>query len=110
MQNNIVLGLHYLRMAKECFADLQREKSGTLLETMGKRYENKIDWIYNDFISCRHFTTDIRNSCRKEWESDVFAVPAIAEKIALLDPDFRELIESVIDAKLNGEEIRIEER
>ena len=109
MQNNIVLGLHYLRMAKECFADLQREKKDSLLETMGKRYESKIDWIYNDFISCRHFTPEIREGCRREWGSDVFAVPAIQEKIVLLDPDFRELIESVIDAKLNGEEILIQD-
>lgn len=109
MKSNIVLGLHYLRMAKECFADLQRENRDSILENIGKKYEGKVDWIYTDFISCRHFTPEIRNGCRKEWESDVFAVPAIAEKIALLQPEFRELLESVIDAKLNGEEVRIED-
>jgi hypothetical protein len=109
MKSNIVLGLHYLRMAKECFADLQRENRNSILENIGKKYEGKVDWIYTDFISCHLFPNEVREGCRKEWESDVFAVPAIAEKIALLQPEFRELLESVIDAKLNGEEVRIED-
>jgi hypothetical protein len=74
---------------------------------LGKRYEAKIDWIYNDFISCTIFTDVIREGCRKEWESDVLAVPAIVDKVELLAPDKRELIEGIIDAILEGVEITL---
>lgn len=109
MRSNIVSAIHHLRLAKEHYQDLQREMPNSLGEKLGKRYEAKIDWIYTDFITNPNFPKEVREGCRKEWNSDVFAVPAIAEKIALLQPEFRELLESVIDAKLNGEEVRIED-
>lgn len=109
MQSNIISAIHHLKMAKEHFQDLQREMPNSFGEKIGKKYEQKVDWIYTDFISCHLFPKEVREGCRKEWKSDVFAIPAIAEKIALLQPEFRELIESVIDAKLNGEEILIQD-
>lgn len=107
MQSNIISAIHHLRIAKEHWQDLQREQPNTIGEKLGKRYEAKIDWIYTDFISCTAFTNVIREGCRKEWNSDVFAVPAINEKISLLAPNKRELIESIIDAMLEGEEITL---
>ena len=109
MQSNIISAIHHLRIAKEHWQDLQREQPNTIGEKLGKRYEAKIDWIYKDFISCTMFTDAIREGCRKEWNSDVFAVPAIVDKISLLAPDKRELIESIIDAMLEGEEIIIKD-
>jgi len=107
MKSNIISAIHHLRMAKEHFQDLQREMPDSLGEKMGKKYESKVDWIYTDFITNHLFPKEVREGCRNEWESDVFAVPAITDKIALLDPNFRDLLESVIDAKLAGEEISI---
>ena len=107
MQSNIISAIHHLRIAKEHWQDLQREQRNTIGEKLGKRYEVKIDWIYTDFISCTAFTDAIREGCRKEWNSDVFAVPAINDKISLLAPNKRELVESIIDAMLEGEEITL---
>jgi len=37
----------------------------------------------------------------------VFAVPAILEKVALLTPEQREIIEATLDAMINGEVVKI---
>jgi len=105
MRSNIISAFHHLRMAKEHLQDLQREMPDSLGSRMGKKYENKIDWIYQDFITIPLFPNEVKDGIRNEWNSDVFAVPAINKKIALLDPSFREILESIIDAKLAGEEI-----
>lgn len=107
MKSNIISAIHHLRMSKEHWQDLQREMPNSLGEKLGKKYEAKIDWIYTDFISCHLFPSAVRDGCRKEWNSDVFAVPAIVDKVALLAPDKRELVESIIDAMLSGEEITL---
>lgn len=103
----LIQGLHALRIAKDCFQNVQREMKGGLGETKGKRYERQINDIYTDFISTPQFPKEVRDGVRTEWNSDVFAVSAIAEKIALIPPDKREMIETLIDSLLNGEEIFI---
>jgi hypothetical protein len=105
MRSNIISAFHHLRMAKEHFQDLQREMPDTLGSRMGKKYEGKIDWIYQDFITIPLFPNEVREGIRNEWKSDVFAVPAINEKVTLLDPEFREMLESVIAENLAGEDI-----
>lgn len=54
-------------------------------------------------------TQEVRDGIKNEIKSDVFAVPAILEKIALLSPDQRDLIESAIDAMLNGIEVKMKD-
>ena len=107
MKSNIISAIHHLRMAKEHLQDLQREMPNSFGEKIGKKYEAKVDWIYTDFISCHLFPDAVRDGCRKEWESDVFAVPAINEKVALLTPEKRDLIENIIDAMLKGEDVTV---
>jgi hypothetical protein len=92
MKSNIISAIHHLRIAKEYFQDLQREMKGGYGQIIGKKYENKIDWIYNDFITIPQFPDAVRQGVRNEWNSDVFTVPAIAEKISLLPPEKREMI------------------
>jgi hypothetical protein len=105
----LIQGLHALRIAKECFQDVQRESKGGLGEKLCKRYEKQIDAIYLDFISTPQFPKEVRDGVRIEWNSDVFAVGAIAEKLALVPPNDREMIENIIDGILNGEKISIYE-
>ena len=106
---NIVSGIHHLRMSKEFFEDYMRSNPGSRGESMFKNYVKRFDWVITDMLSHPFLPATVIDGIRKEWNSDVFAVPAIAEKIALLRPEQREMMEEVIDAMLNGEEISIVE-
>ena len=43
---------------------------------------------------------------KEEWNSDVFCVPAITDKVSVLRPDQREMIEEIIDGMIAGEEVK----
>lgn len=107
-ESDIVSGLQELKRAHDHWDSFVREKPGSLAERMFKTYIGKINWIVQDFLSCPHFPDIVRNGIRKEWTSDGFAVPAIADKIALLAPDQRDAVENVIDLLLSGEKLEIE--
>ena len=55
------------------------------------------------------FTKDVLDGIKEEWESDVFSVDAITEKVALLNPGQREIIENIIDEILKGEVVHVSE-
>jgi hypothetical protein len=50
----------------------------------------------------------IRDGIRAEWESDVFTTLAIQEKIAKLSPKEREVVETIIDCIIAGDDITVE--
>lgn len=105
--SNIVSAIHHLRMAEEHYEDFIREFPGSMGTRLFKSYIVKIKWIYNDIISHPYITQDVRDGIKEEIKSDVFAVPAINDKIALLNPSQREMIEETIDAMLSGEDVKI---
>lgn len=105
----IITAFNYLKLANEYFLDFIRENKGGIGEQIIKKYIKKIEWIYFDFISIPQFTEKVRNGLREEWQSDALLIPAINEKIELLNPQQRESIEEIIDAMLNGEEVFIKE-
>ena len=107
--SNIISGIHCLAQAFEHFDSFRMEHPGSAGEKVFKIYNNKIEWIAADLISHPFLPQEVRDGIRKEWESDVFIVPAIAEKVALLNPNQREMIESLVDAMLSGEEVNIVE-
>jgi hypothetical protein len=72
-----------------------------------KTYVDRINWIFKDLLAYPHLTPGVREGFKAEIESDVFAIPAISEKVALLNPQQREMIEVTIDAMLSGVEIKI---
>jgi FixJ family two-component response regulator len=43
----------------------------------------------------------VREGIKREINSDIFAIPAIHEKIALLNPKHREVLEEFIDELLS---------
>jgi len=104
--SNIVSAIHHLKMAQEYFEDFIREFPTSHGSRLFHIYVKKINWIYLDFISHPQITDSIRDGVKKEIESDVFAVPAITEKVALLNPEQREMIELIIDGMINGEIVR----
>ena len=107
MSSNIVSAIHHLRMAEEQYEDFIRELPGSKGAVLFKSYIKKIRWIYSDIITYPYINEEVKGGIKKEIESDVFAVPAINEKVALLSPEQREIIEESIDAMLAGVEVKI---
>lgn len=107
---SIITTFNYLKLANEYFKDFVRENKGGAGEKIINNYIKKIDWIYKDFITFPDFTDEIRDGLRAEWESDCLLIPAINEKIELLNPSQRETIELIIDAMINGEEIVVKDK
>lgn len=105
--SNIISSIHNIRQAKEHFESFQREHPNTKGSTLFGGYAKRLDWIFNDLVSHPLLTDEVRKGVRQEWESDVFSVPAINEKVALLNPQQREAIEEIIDQMLSGQEIVI---
>lgn len=105
--SNIISAIHHLKMAQEHYEDFVREYPDSAGSRLFKSYISKIKWISTDILSHPHVSEEVRIGIKKELASDVFAVPAINEKVALLNPDQREMIEETIDAMLAGEEIKI---
>jgi len=104
---NIINAIQNMKMAQEQFLDYTRQYPHSAGSRLFKKYSDKIDWIFSDIITHTFLTKEVREGIKTEIKSDVFAVPAIIEKIALLTPDQREMIEDTLDAILNGEEVKI---
>lgn len=107
MSANIISAIQNLKMAQEQFEDFIRQYPDTAGSKLFQRYVSKITWIFTDIVSITSLTDEVRAGIRKEITSDVYAVPAIVEKVALLTPEQRELIEDTLDAMLAGEEVKI---
>lgn len=104
---NIINAIQNLKMAQEQFEDFCRQYPNSQGSRLFKKYSDKISWIFSDLITNPFLTEEVRIGIKTEIASDVFAVPAIIEKVALLTPEQRELIESTLDAIINGEEVQI---
>ena len=98
---SLVAFLHNVKKAKEFAEDFNRAIKKPIL----KNYINRLDYILNDFKSSILFPDDVRNAVRDEIESDVLVVDAIVDRIRLLNPPQREVIELIMDKIIAGEEI-----
>ena len=107
--SNIVSAIHHLRMAKEFFEDFCRQYPSSRGDRFFGSFIKKIQFIYSEMICYPHLNDEIRDGIRREWNSDVLAVPALFEKIPLLTPEQRELIELTVDSMLKGEDVKIKE-
>ena len=107
---NIIAGIHCMKQAFEHFASFQREHPNTKGDKLFKQYNSKLEWIYTDLKTHPFLTDEVRQGITNEWESDVFAIPAIAEQVSLLNPQQRELVETIVESMLNGEEIKFEKQ
>ena len=94
--SNIISGIHCLAQAFEHFDSFRREYPGSAGDRVFKNYNQKLEWIARDLISHPFLSKEVREGVSNEWDSDVFAIPAITEKIALLNPVQREIIEKMI--------------
>jgi hypothetical protein len=104
---NIINAIQNLKMAQEQFDDFCRQYPDSQGSKIFGSYSKKISWVFSDIITHPFLTEEIRDGMKKEIASDVFAVPAIVEMVALLTPEQRELIEDTLDAMLAGEDVKI---
>lgn len=105
---DIVSVVHNLLIAKEHMNSFMRDRPQAVITRLFRNYSNKIEWMFNDMKSEPLLNQVVRDGINQELKGDVFSVPAINEKISLLPPGKRELIEEAIDRILNGEQIEIE--
>lgn len=105
--SNIVSAVHKMRMVVEHFESFQREHPGSKGARLFANYVLRINWIANDLFTNPFLPNVVREGIKKEWESDVFGTDAIAEKVALLSPEKREAVETLIDSILDGKEVKI---
>lgn len=99
MANNscIVSTLHHLKIAKtylEVFCIENKESKGAAIFN---QYLKKIGWIKTDLITHPFFTQEVRDGINQEWDSDVLQVVEIHNRIALLPPEKREILEQFIN-------------
>lgn len=108
MKADVISFIQHLKMADEHMSSFIRDYKGTTGAILFARYQSKVKWMLNDLLAQPVFTQPVREGIRKEINSDVFAVPAIAEKIALLSPEQRSAVEDLIDTLLSGAELTVE--
>ena len=106
--SNIVCGIHNLKLAMEYFEDFQRQHQGTKGANLFKDYCRRINWMLNDLITHPFLPENVRMGIKHEINSDLLAIPAITEKIALLKPESRESLEEIIETLLSGAELIVE--
>ena len=70
-------------------------------------YQNRIEWIVNDIKLNHQCSDEIREAINEEWQGDVLTIDSINEKVLQLRPSEREIIETILDAVLAGEEINV---
>ena len=104
--SNIVSAIQHLKMAQEHLKDFNRDNPNTRGSKLFQTYIDKIEWIYMDFISNPILPHNVTGGIKEEWNSDVFCVPAITDKVSILRPDQREMIEEIIDGMIAGEEVK----
>lgn len=105
---NTLSGLHYLKIALECFEDTVRQYPGSKLSKVIETYCNRINWILKDFSNHHILPERIRQALKEDINSDVFTNVAIMEKLVQLKPQSREAVENMIDVILAGGKVTIQ--
>jgi hypothetical protein len=106
--SNIVSAIHNIKMADEHLQSFARDNPGSRVCTIFKTYTAKLDWILKDLYTTTFLPENVRMALKREVQSDAFSVPAIAEKIALLNPEQRDAVELMIETILKGESLTVE--
>lgn len=98
---SLVAFLHHIKIAKEFGEDFNRALGKPIL----RNYIGRLDYILNDFQASINFPDDVRQAIREELQSDVMTVDAISDRIRLLNPPQREVVETLIDMIIRGEQV-----
>jgi hypothetical protein len=108
MRSSVVQAIQHVKIADEFMKDFVRDAPNTLGAVIFKDYSKRLQWILRDIITYPYFDDAVRQGIKVEIQSDAFAVPAIVGKIALLNPEQREMMEDLVDDILKGKTIHID--
>lgn len=108
MVSNFITSIHHLRICAEYMDDIVRQYPGSRAAALFEGYSKKIKWILRDILTYPYFNEEIRDGIKKEIESDPLTYRAIMERVSLLTPDQRNLLEFVIEDLINGKQIKIQ--
>jgi len=105
--SEILKAIHSIRRAKDnfdvfCLGAVTKDVKKQFLG-----YSNRLEWIINDIKCHPQCSNEIRNAINEEWQSDVYTIDAIQEKVLKLTPQERDSIETILDCILSGETINI---
>jgi len=107
MRSSVVQGIQHLKQAEDFMNDFIRQAPNTRGSVIFSMYSKKIRWILTDILTFPYFTDEVRTGIKKEIESDAFGVEAIHDKIPLLSPDQRAMLEELVEDMLAGKTIEI---
>ena len=102
-----LLFVNHIKCAHEYIESIIRDKPNTQGAQLARKLKMRTEGIYNDLMTTPIFNDSMRTQIRNEWKSDAFAIQALHEKIGLLSPQQRDVLEKIVDSVLNGEEIKI---
>lgn len=102
-RSDIASAIQHLKMAQMHLESWMMDHPGTKGVQLFRQFVKKIVWMFDQIITNPFLPAPVRAGAQHEIESDVFAVPAITEKIALLNPEQREILEDVIEKAIRGE-------
>jgi hypothetical protein len=107
MRSSIVQAIQHIKQANEFMSDFIRQAPNTRGSLVFSGYSTKLNWILRDILTFPYFLDDVRKGIRAEIESDSFAVEAIHDKIPLLSPEQRTILEELVEEMVAGKTIQI---
>ena len=107
MRSSIVQAIQHLKQSEEFMQDFIRQSPGTRGAVIFTDYSRKIRWILRDIVTFPYFDDEVRKGIKAEIESDCFAVEAIHDKIPLLNPEQRAMLEELVEDMVAGKTIEI---
>jgi Fe-S cluster biosynthesis and repair protein YggX len=107
MGSSVVSFIHHLKLADEYAKDFVRSAPGTRGAVIFDNYSKRIAWIFRDVITYPHFGDEVREGMRNEIASDAFSYDSLTEKIALMNPEQREMLEGLLTDILKGKTVEI---
>jgi hypothetical protein len=106
--SSIMSAIHHLKIAQEFMDDFVRSHDRYARGTVKfGEYSRKIKWVLSDMATYPHFRQEVRDAIVSELKSDPFAFMSIMEKVALLNPEQRQMLEDVAEQVLAGHEMHV---
>ena len=97
-----------LAKTRDYMLSFMRDHPASRLAKNCRVWLGKINWLEADIITSPAFDDQTRLALKYELNADVFAMDAIVEKLAHLNPDQRLQIEQVVDLVAGGNTLKIE--
>jgi hypothetical protein len=105
--NSFRKAFYHLKMANEYFRDAQREHPNKVSGAVGKKYGDRTEWMMKDFKSNPLLPGFAIEQWSKEMDSDIMFHESISSKALNLTEKQKEILETIIDQVIAGEEITV---